>query len=224
MAALAVQFRWVLLAFSAGIVLAACSDTPSVSTSLGVVETTAVPTATTATSPVTNTTSPPIATTSAPTVTTTTLPPPVTSTTIDYVARADLIRRLDAITGLVPDLEGVESYGWDPSHGAPYSSIAYDRDNQIYSISAFTSTTETNGYRQVLGLRVQVSEIVEHIDLGGHEVAFFSLQHGEGDPVVQYALAYNICGMYNVWGTTFASDPGQMLDDLADVLNRIDCG
>ncbi len=211
MAVVAMKSRWMLLVFGAGIVLAACSSSPPASTSLGVIETT-----TTVAPVVTSTTTIP--------TTTTTLPPPATTTTIDEVARADLIRRLDAITGLVPDLEGIGSYGWDPSGGAPYSAIGYERDNEIYSISAFESTTETNGYRQVLGLGVKVPETVELIDLGGREASFFSLRHGEGEPVRHIALAYDVCGAYNVWGETFAADPGQMLDDLADVLNKIDCG
>jgi hypothetical protein len=206
-----IKSRWMLLVFGAGIVLAACSFSPSVSTSVGVVETT-----TTVTPVVTSTTTIP--------PTTTTLPPPVTTTTIDEVARAELIRRLDAITSLVPDLAGVTSYGWDPSHGAPYSYISYRRDGEIYSISAFESTTETNGYRLVLGSGVRVPDAVEVIDVGGHEVTLFSLQSGEDDPLRQYALAYDICGEYNVWGEAYASDPDQMLRDLADVLNRIDCG
>ena len=148
----------------------------------------------------------------------------MTTTTIDEVARADLLRRLDVITFLVPDLEGIESYGWDPSGGAPYSSIVYKRDGDFYSISAFESTTETNGYRFVLGSGARMPETVEVIDVGDHEVTFFSLQHGEDDPLRQYALAYDICGAYNVWGTTLALDPDQMLDDLAEILNKINCG
>lgn len=134
---------------------------------------------------------------------------------------SDPNQALLGITALAMSLVDIRPLGWDETHGAPYSSFLYERASVIYSITAVHSTERDLGEAIVLGegRRLPLSRTV--VSAHGAELTHFETAI-EGI-TTQVVVAESICSAYDVWATAADDTPDQVIADLGDVVEAINC-
>lgn len=119
----------------------------------------------------------------------------------------------------VASLPGISPGGWDPSHGAPYEAYLYQRDGILLTMLATYADGDDLAMKYVFGEGNEIPPSQTE-QFGGWSVTLFNATGADG---ISAARLDGVCGLYDLWAFAAVPDATALAPDVVSVADAASC-